>query len=83
MRVTFASETAARAAASTLEQYGYTANQTGAALDADCPPLLAVPLFGRTVGFDKIEKIHFDDGAPRRASAPRRSTAGVSLPAAA
>jgi hypothetical protein len=83
MRVTFASEAAARAAAGILEQYGYTATQAGAALDADCPALLAVPVFGRTVGFDKIEKIHFDDGAPRRASAPCRSRAGVSLPAAA
>ena len=61
MRITFANEATARAAVQILEQYGYEATTEGAALETDCPALLAVPVVGRTIGLDQVEKVQVAD----------------------
>jgi hypothetical protein len=55
MRLAFANEHAARAAAKTLERYGYRASRTGTVVVSDCPALLAVPALERTVGLARVE----------------------------
>jgi hypothetical protein len=61
MRMTFATEKAARVAAGIFEQYGYGATRMGTIILTDCPTLLAVPVVGRAVGFERIEGVHLVD----------------------
>lgn len=58
MRISFSNEATARAAVAVLEQYGYEATPQGAAVETECPPLLAVPAVGNAVGLHQIEKVH-------------------------
>ena len=67
MRITFSDEAVARAAAGILEQYGYTAKLRGKAIESDCPPLLAVPVVGRTIGLHQVDEV-------RLATAPARDS---------
>lgn len=58
MRLSFSNEDTARVAAAVLEQYGYHARPQGAAIETECPALLAVPAVGNAVGLHQIEEIH-------------------------
>jgi hypothetical protein len=66
MRISFSNEATARAAVAVLEQYGYHATPKGAAIETECPPLLAVPAVGNAVGLHQIEEVHL--AAPPRDS---------------
>jgi hypothetical protein len=57
MRISFSSVSAARAAASILEQYGFSARQNGVEVVTDCPTLLAAPAIERSIGLELIERI--------------------------
>jgi hypothetical protein len=57
MRISFSNVSAARAAASILEQYGFSAHQTGVEVVTDCPTLLAAPAIERSIGLELIERI--------------------------
>jgi hypothetical protein len=57
LRVSFSSMTAARAAVSVLEAYGYAARQFGRDVVTDCPTLLAVPAIQKQVGLADIERL--------------------------
>jgi hypothetical protein len=59
LRITFSSETAARAAVKTIERYGYAATATGSVVRTNCPPLLAVPAVGRDDGLHQMEHVRF------------------------
>ena len=65
MRISFATTGAARAAASILEQYGFSANQTGKEVVTNCPTLLAAPAIERSIGLELVEGIEFSTGVPR------------------
>ena len=56
MRISFSNEATARAAVAVLEHYGYQATPKGAAIEAECPALLAVPAVGKAVGLHQIEE---------------------------
>jgi hypothetical protein len=58
MRISFSDLTAARAAARILEQYGFSASQTGNDVVTDCPTLLAAPAIERAIGLELVERIH-------------------------
>ena len=64
MRVSFASMTAARAAVSVLEAYGYSARQVGKDVVTDCPALLAVPAIQKRVGLAEVERLQLTEGNP-------------------
>jgi len=66
MRISFSNEATARAAVAVLEQHGYHATPQGAAIEPECPPLLAVPAVGDAGGLQQIEEVHL-------AAAPRDS----------
>jgi hypothetical protein len=68
MRISFSNEATAQAAVAVLEQYGYRAIPNGAAVETECPPLLAVPAVGNAIGLHQIAKVHIVD-PPRE---PRR-----------
>ena len=55
MRISFATTSAARAAASILEQYGFSANQSGKEVVTNCPTLLAAPAIERSIGLELVE----------------------------
>jgi hypothetical protein len=57
MRISFATTSAARAAASILEQYGFSANQSGKEVVTNCPTLLAAPAIERSIGLELVERI--------------------------
>ena len=77
MRITFANEAVARAAAGILEQYGYAAEPVGRTLETDCPPLLAVPVVGRTVGLHQVEDVRLaTDATPSMSGGWRFAAAG-------
>jgi len=63
MRISFATTTAARAAATILEQYGFSAAQTGKDVVTNCPTLLAAPAIERSIGLELVEGIEFSNGA--------------------
>ena len=65
MRISFTTANAARAAASILEQYGFTASQSGKDVVTNCPTLLAAPAIERSIGLELVEGIEFSNGAPR------------------
>jgi hypothetical protein len=71
MRVSFSSPATARAAASVLEAYGYSASLEGAQVVTDCPTLLAVPAIQKRVGLAEIEQLDLTGGRPTPAAAPR------------
>ncbi|HVV50903.1 MAG TPA: hypothetical protein VHO06_14650 [Polyangia bacterium] len=62
MRISFLSDTAARAAVTIIEKYGYAATAVGTTVWTDCPALLAVPAIGRDVGLDRVEKVQLAGG---------------------
>lgn len=57
MRIAFCSRTAARAAASILEQYGFSVKQLDREVLTDCPTLLAAPAIARSIGLELVERI--------------------------
>jgi hypothetical protein len=59
MRISFATTTAARAAVTILEQYGFSASQTGKDVVTNCPTLLAAPAIERSIGLELVEGIQF------------------------
>jgi hypothetical protein len=63
MRISFATTSAARAAATILEQYGFSAAQTGKDVVTNCPTLLAAPAIERSIGLELVEGIEFSNGA--------------------
>jgi len=65
MRISFTTANAARAAASILEQYGFTASQSGKDVVTNCPTLLAAPAIERSIGLELVEGIEFANGTPR------------------
>jgi hypothetical protein len=65
MRISFSTPGAARAAVAILEQYGFSANQTGKDVVTNCPTLLAAPAIERSIGLELVEGIEFSTGAPR------------------
>ena len=65
MGISFTTANAARAAASILEQYGFTASQSGKDVVTNCPTLLAAPAIERSIGLELVEGIEFSNGAPR------------------
>jgi hypothetical protein len=65
MRISFATASAARAAASILEQYGFSANQSGKEVVTNCPTLLAAPAIERSIGLELVEGIEFSNGGQR------------------
>jgi hypothetical protein len=65
MRISFATTSAARAAASILEQYGFSANQSGKEVVTNCPTLLAAPAIERSIGLELVEGIEFSTGGNR------------------
>jgi hypothetical protein len=73
MRISFSNEATARAAVAVLEHYGYPATPIGAAIDTECPPLLAVPAVGKALGLHQIEKVHIGSlpEAPSRSMSAR------------
>jgi hypothetical protein len=64
MRIKFANERTAQAAANVFERYGYKAFRSGPVLVTDCPTLLAVPVVHRAVGFDRIQEVDIASGPP-------------------
>jgi len=62
MRISFTTANAARAAASILEQYGFTASQSGKDVVTNCPTLLAAPAIERSIGLELVEGIEFANG---------------------
>lgn len=73
MRISFSNEATARAAVAVLEQFGYHATPKGAAVETECPPLLAVPAVGKAIGLHQIEEFHL--AAPHRESPSRLTSA--------
>jgi hypothetical protein len=65
MRISFSTTSAARAAAAILEQYGFSANQSGKEVVTNCPTLLAAPAIERSIGLELVEGIEFSTGAHR------------------
>jgi len=65
MRISFSTASAARAAASIFEQYGFTASQTGKDVVTNCPTLLAAPAIERSIGLELVEGIEFSNGTHR------------------
>jgi len=65
MRISFSTTGAARAAAAILEQYGFSANQSGKEVVTNCPTLLAAPAIERSIGLELVEGIEFSTGAHR------------------
>jgi hypothetical protein len=65
MRISFSTPSAARAAAAILEQYGFSANQSGKDVVTNCPTLLAAPAIERSIGLELVEGIEFSSGAHR------------------
>ena len=65
MRISFTTPGAARAAASILEQYGFTASQSGKEVVTNCPTLLAAPAIERSIGLELVEGIEFSNGGAR------------------
>ena len=59
MRISFSTTTAARAAVNILEQYGFSASQTGKDVVTNCPTLLAAPAIERSIGLELVEGIEF------------------------
>jgi len=57
MRISFSDRTAARAAATLHEQYGFSAEQVGFDVLTDCPTLLAAPAIARSIGLELVERI--------------------------
>jgi hypothetical protein len=57
LRVSFSSETTARAAVNVLAAYGYAAKQLGRDVLTECPPLLAIPAMQKQVGIGQIERL--------------------------
>ena len=57
MRISFTNRVAARAAASLLEQYGFSAKQIDTEVLTDCPTLLAAPAIERSIGLELVERI--------------------------
>ena len=45
-----------------LEQYGFSANQTGKDVVTNCPTLLAAPAIERSIGLELVENIEFSNG---------------------
>jgi hypothetical protein len=62
MRISFSTTSAARAAASILEQYGFSASQSGKDVVTNCPTLLAAPAIERSIGLELVEGIEFSNG---------------------
>ena len=62
LRVSFSSMIKARAAVNVLEEYGYSAEQSGPEVVTDCPTLLAVPAIGKRVGFAEVERLDLRGG---------------------
>jgi hypothetical protein len=79
MRVSFSSMTAARAAVTVLEAYGYSAKQFGRDVVTTCPTLLALPAIQKRVGLGEIE--HLDLTGAELSSEPdsRGATRGDDL----
>ena len=65
MRISFTTPGAARAAASILEQYGFSASQSGKEVVTNCPTLLAAPAIERSIGLELVEGIEFSNGSGR------------------
>ena len=93
LRVSFSSESKARAAVDAFAAYGYSARRSGRHVVTDCPPLLAIPAIQKRVGFAEIERLDLNgrsespDAPAGRATefgeAPPRASAerGGQLPA--
>jgi hypothetical protein len=64
MRISFSNRTAARAATSILEQYGFSARQLGCEVETDCPALLAAPAIERSIGLELVERIVVSGSGP-------------------
>ena len=64
MRITFANEHSAHAAAKVLERYGYRAERTGNSVVTDCPTLLAIPAIERAVGLGRVEDLDLGGSLP-------------------
>jgi len=84
MRVSFLTETAARAAVNAFVSYGYDADRIGRDVVTDCPSLLAVSSIERQIGFGLIERLDLSKagGAPSRPATgpgdrPEREGAGL------
>jgi hypothetical protein len=73
MRISFSNEATARAAVAVLEQYGYHATPKGAAVETECPALLAVPAVGKAVGLHQIERVQL--AATQRTASSRLMSA--------
>jgi len=78
--VSFSSMTAARAAVSVLEDYGYAARQFGCDVVTDCPTLLAIPAIQKRVGFAEIERLDLRGSGSVEPMAELFPT-GVAIPA--
>ena len=65
MRISFTTTSAAHAAVSILEQYGFSANQSGKEVVTNCPTLLAAPAIERSIGLELVEGIEFSNGGSR------------------
>jgi len=65
MRISFTTASAARAAVSILEQYGFSASQAGKDVVTNCPTLLAAPAIERSIGLELVEGIEFSSGNAR------------------
>ena len=76
MRISFATTGAARAAASILEQYGFSANQSGKEVVTNCPTLLAAPAIERSIGLELVEGIEFSNGVTAAGPPDARSPTG-------
>jgi hypothetical protein len=77
MRITFANETAARAAVKIIERYGYEASAHGRVVWTDCPPLLAVPAVGRDLGLQQMQEVNLEASHLRRDGAPEAPSLAV------
>jgi hypothetical protein len=74
---TFSGETAAKAAVKIIASYGYVATATGRSVWTDCPPLLAIPAVGRTVGLHEIENVRLVASPAQRTDAAECSSAAA------
>ena len=73
MRVSFSSMSAAQAAVTVLEAYGYSAKQIDRDVITDCPTLLAVPAIQKRLGLAEVEHLDCAAGAARGSRASCRS----------
>ena len=70
LRVSFSTMATARAAASVLEAYGYSAEQFGREVVTDCPTLLALPAIQKMVGFSEVERLDLGGALAHSTAAP-------------